>query len=72
MNKANAHALLNRAVGGHKYSSSQIMQALYATGDVADEDTFPMQQVHRAVGTWERSSVPTLLRLAQPFDGITA
>ena len=72
MNRDEAHALLNCAAAGDDFSSSQIMEALYVTGDVRDNDDFPAQRVHRAIGTWERSSVPTLLRLAQPFDGITA
>lgn len=34
-------------------------------------DGEPMR-VHREAGSWERPMVPTLLRAAEPFDGLAA
>lgn len=51
--------------GSHRYSESEITDALRATGDVQDFEY--RRVVHKPVGTWERGSLG-LLAPACPME----
>ena len=70
MKREDAHALLDGARDGDEVTAHQITQALMDTGEI--EDDAPIVRIHREAGTWERMSVPALLRPACHWDGIAA
>lgn len=67
MTRAEAHAMLNAARDGLEVSRASITAALRETGDI---DWGQVVREHRAVGSWERLMVPSMLRPAEPFDAL--